>query len=137
MFGLFKEVVEKSVVAGEIQRPKEVREQILALEKERDKLNDDLRAARDQLQETRQKAKLEEQQLKHLTTMALEKRELEFAHKQVKLEGEKERAINAVKNEYRDKQEATLQKQIERGDTMYAQILSALPNVNVKMKGDM
>jgi prolyl-tRNA synthetase len=40
-----------------------------------------------------------------------------------------------VRDEYRDKTEAQLEKQVDQMKGMYSDILARLPNINVKMTG--
>lgn len=118
------------------QRSKQVMRQIERLEAERDSLNDSLLGAKNDLAELRQKKKMEDEDIKHLVKLKESKLEIEFRKKEVELERQQQEAIAAVKDQYRDKQESTLQKQIEQGEKRYAEILSRLPDVNVRLKGD-
>ena len=41
-----------------------------------------------------------------------------------------------MRDNYRDKVEESLERQIEKGEQMYKEILARLPDVNVRLKGD-
>ena len=118
------------------QRSKRVKAQIETLESERDTLNDSLLSVKNELTELKQKRKMEDEDIRHLVKIKEGKLDLDHQKKQVELERTQQEAIAAVKDEYRDKQESTLQKQIEDGKQMYAEILARLPNVQVRLKGD-
>ena len=118
------------------QRPDTVKAQIKELEGERDTLNDGLLKARNELAELKQAKKMEDENIRHLVKLKEEKMQIELDKKEVALERKQQEEIARVKDEYRDKQESTLQKQIADGKEMYAEILARLPNVNVRLKGD-
>ena len=118
------------------QRSESVKEQIGAIEKERDTLNDSLLSVRNQLAELRQKRKMEDENIRHLVKIKEEGAEIAFQKKTVELERQQQEAIARVKDDYRDKQESTLKTQIESGDKRFKEILSRLPNVQVRLKGD-
>ena len=119
------------------QRSEKVKLQIKTLESERDGLNDSLLSTKNDLAELKQKKKMEDEDIRHLVKLKESKLEIEFNRKEVQLEGEKQEAIAEVKNEYREKLENLLHKQIEQGEKRYAEILSRLPDVNVRLKGDL
>ena len=118
------------------RRSKHVQRQIEKLERERDSLNDDLMRVRNQLSELKQKRKMEDEDIRHLVKIKESKLDIEHQKRQIELEREQQKAIAKIKDEYRDKLEKELQKQIERMQEMYAEILGRLPNVNVRLKGD-
>lgn len=120
-----------------------------ALEREVQKLRD----SRDELEKTtsqlkqekedlvlsveklKQQKKIEEEDIKHMIKMRDEKALLEKERYQVQMQSEKDKAIAAVKDEYRDKMEKQLAEETKNIKAMYDQILKRLPNVNVKMSG--
>ncbi len=118
------------------QRSKQVKTQIKTIESERDTLNDSLLSVKNELAELKQKRKMEDEDIRHLVKIKEESLDIAHQKKQVELERTQQEAIAAVKDTYRDKQESTLQKQIEDGKEMYAEILARLPNVQVRLKGD-
>ena len=118
------------------QRSERVKLQITTLESERDTLNDENRKVKDELAELKQKRKMEDEDIRHLVKIKEGKLDLEHQKKQVELEGKFQAEKAVVKDEYRDKLESTLQGQIKDVKGMYGEILKRLPNVNVRLKGD-
>lgn len=110
---------------------------------------EDLRAERlnlkDEVGNLKLKKKVEEEDIKHMVKMKEERLDLanekkqqaleaEFATKNASAELEKQQAIGSVKDEYRDKMEVNLVKQVDDMKDMYSEILKRLPDVTVKMK---
>lgn len=118
------------------QRSKQVKDQIVSLETERDRLNDSLLSTKNDLSELKQKKKMEDEDIRHLVKLKESKLEIEFKKKEVELERQQQCAIADVKDEHRDKLEKILNTQIEQGEKRYAEILSRLPDVNVRLKGE-
>jgi len=88
-----------------------------------------------ELAEYKHKKKMEEEDIKHMRRIELEKVKQESITNSIKMEGEKVRAIGEVKDKYRDKMEERLHKELDNMKEMYSEILTRLPNVNLKMKG--
>ena len=118
------------------KRPERVKRQIEKLESERDALNDDLFKTRNQLAELKQKRKMEDDEIRHLVKIKESQLDIDHQKKLIEADREKEISIAAVKDEYRDKMEKELSRQIDRMQQMYGEILGRLPNVNVRLKGD-
>lgn len=118
------------------QRSEVVKLQIKTLEAERDSLNDELQGVRDELATLKQKKKMEDEDIRHLVKIKEEKLNIEHQKRELERDRQKEAEIAKVKDEYRDKMERELQKQIDRMKDMYGEILQRLPNVNVRLKGD-
>lgn len=118
------------------KRSEAVKRQIERLENERDQLNDDLMKVRNELAELKQKRKMEDEDIRHLVKLKESKLDIEHQKKEVELERKQQEAIAKVKDKYRDKLESELQRQLERMQKMYGEILGRLPNVNVRLKGD-
>ena len=118
------------------QRSESVKTQIRSLEGERDTLNDGLFKARNELAELKQTRKMEDEDIRHLIKIKESQLDIKHQEKQVELERQQQEVIAAVKDQYRDKQESTLKKQIEQGDKRFAEILARLPDVNVRLKGE-
>ena len=78
------------------------------------------------------KKKMEEEDIKHMVKIDRERKDIEIEKEKVKLAGEKADAIAAVKDNYRDKTEAQLEKQLVNMKSMYGEILERLPNYNVQ-----
>lgn len=117
------------------QRTKKVKAQIIEIEGERDRLNDSLLSTKNELAELKQKKKMEDEDIRHLVKIKESKLQIDFDKKEVSLEKEKQDAIAKVKDEYRDKQERVLEKQIDQGEKRYAEILARLPDVSMTLKG--
>lgn len=116
------------------------------LEKELEKLRVERLDLKDEVGDLKLKKKVEEEDIKHMVKMKEERLDLEhqkktaklgaeFASKNANAELEKQQAIGEVKDKYRDKAEAVLEKQVNDMKDMYGQILERLPNVAVKLKG--
>jgi predicted metal-dependent hydrolase len=97
---------------------------------------DDNRKLKDQLAELEQKRKMEDDELRHLVKM--KESELNMKHETLQLERDraKDAEVAKVKDQYRDKLEAFLQQQVKDIKEMYGEILGRLPNVNVRLKGE-
>lgn len=113
-------------------RSVQVMRQIKNLEDERDDLNDQLMSTRNKLAELEQKKKMEDENIRHMVRIKEESLQIQYEKNLIKFQGEKETAIAKVKDQYRDKVESDLNKQIDRMQKMYGQILERLPNYNVR-----
>ena len=118
------------------RRTSKLKDDIRKLEDERDGLTDDNRMVKDELAELKQKRKMEDEDIRHMVTIKASKLDLEHQRKQVDLEGTFQAEKAKIKDEYRDKLESTLQAQIKDVKDMYGEILKRLPNVQVRLKGD-
>lgn len=116
------------------------------LEKELEALRVERLDLKDEVGDLKLKKKVEEEDIKHMVMMKEERLDLkhlkktaeleaEYATKNAGAELEKQKAIGEVKDKYRDKAEAVLEKQVNDMKDMYGQILERLPNVAVKLKG--
>jgi hypothetical protein len=126
MFGLFNS---KRYTQGkaEIQRRlAESEDEIVSLRKERNTL-------KDQVEDLKLKKKIEEEDIKHMMKIKDESLALEYQRKELKLQQEKNDAVAKVKDEYRDKTEAQLNKRGDELKAMYGEILQRLPNVNMEI----
>lgn len=117
-------------------RTTKLKNDIRSLEDERDTIVDKNRKVKDELAELKQTKKMEDENIRHLVKIKEASLEIANEKKGVELERKQQEAIAKVKDEYRNKQESTLKAQIESGDKRFAEILSRLPNVQVKLKGD-
>lgn len=103
---------------------------------EKIQLKDSVVELRGKLKEVQQDKKLEEEDIKHMIKMREEAFEVDKQKFELKCEREKDAAIAKVKDDHRDKLEELLHGQIKDGKELYSEILSRLPNVNVRLKGD-
>ena len=113
-----------------------LRAQKKSLEAEVEGLRGDVQKAEHELSTVKHQKKMEDEDIKHMVKISKEKQELELKRKVMDCESEKERAIATVKDEYRDKMESRLQKEVDNMKEMYGQILERLPNVTARLKGD-
>jgi hypothetical protein len=118
----------RSGKAKVLDRSPELEAKILALEKERSGL-------KEEVEDLKIKRKVEDEQLKHLLKIKEEKMDLEFQKKEVALEAKKAAEVATVKDNYRDKMEAELKSRHGQLQEMYNQILKRLPDVNVALTG--
>ncbi len=118
------------------QRTTKLKNDIRKLEDERDFLTDDNRKVKDELAELVQKRKMEDEDIRHLIKIKESQLDIKHQKKQVELEGEFQTEKAKIKDEYRDKLESTLKKQIDATEKRYAEILRRLPDVSVRLKGD-
>lgn len=109
-------------------RTTKLKNDIRSLEDERDTIVDENRKVKDELAELKQTKKMEDENIRHLVKIKEERLEIQHERKT-------QEAIAKVKDEYRDKQESLLNKQLEQGEKRYAEILARLPDVSVALKG--
>ena len=98
-------------------------------------LRKDRARLKQEVEDLRLKKKIEEEDIKHMVKMKMERLDLEHQKKVQETERVKEKEIADVKDRYRDKMELQLSKETANIKEMYAQILERLPNVNLKLKG--
>lgn len=122
MFGKKKKPVQESPV-------KELEAEIKELRKERDKLREDVA-------ELKLKKKIEDEDIKHMIKMMEERNSVKEQQFKLTTEREKDAEIAKIKDAYRDKLETFLQGQVKDTKDMYNQILQRLPDVNVRLRGD-
>jgi chromosome segregation ATPase len=118
------------------QRAKKAESEKERLEKENESLREDRIRLKEEVEDLKLKKKVSEEDIKHMTKMKEEKLDIDHQKKVLELERGKQEAIATVKDAYQDKQEKTLNKQIEEGNKRYAEILARIPDINVKLKGD-
>lgn len=121
---------------GEYRRTDVLKQEITKLERERDEIVDANRKLKDDLAGLQQKRKIEDDEIRHLVKMKESALEMEHSKKALELERKKDGEVAAVKDQYRDKLEAFLQQQVKDIKEMYGEILGRLPNVNVRLKGE-
>lgn len=106
------------------------------IEKQKKVLEEEVLKLKKELNELKSKRKIEEEEIKHLSKIKDEKREIEFQKKKMGIEDEARRDVMGVKLEYQNKIESYLKEQVEKQERMYGEILQRLPNVAVRLKGD-
>ena len=116
-------------------REKELNTKIKGLESERDDLKKEKETLTEEVERLKLKKKIEDEDIKHMVKIKEEKLQLDFQKKELELESKKNNQVAKVKDDYRDKVEQNLHKEMDRMQDMYKEILARLPNINVKMKG--
>lgn len=111
----------------EQDKAKELEEKIEDLQRERDKL-------KEEVADLKLEKKTGEEDLKHMVKIKEEKDEVRFQQKMLEIERKQQAAIADVKDKYRDKMETQLSQETNNIKEMYAQILERLPNYNVTVK---
>lgn len=117
-------------------RAKKLISKIETLEENKEKLEDEKVELKSEVAGLKSQKKIEEEQIKHLVRIKDEKRDLEFQKREVTKDAARAEEVAKVKNEYQDKLTDQLNKQIDDNNDRYAQILKRLPDVNVRLKGD-
>ena len=95
-------------------------------------LETEKKGLKEEVSDLKLKKKMEEEDIKHMVKIDRERKDISLEKEKLKLEGEKSDAIANVKDTYRDKTEAQLEKQLSNMKGMYGEILERLPNYNVK-----
>lgn len=132
MFDFLKSKDEKK----DSKKVTKLEDRIEKLEKQRDDLEDNKIGLKSEVEGLKSKKKIEEEQIKHLVKLKDEKRDIEIQKKELTMQAEKATAIAEVKDSYQDKLTEQLQSQISDNNERYAQILKRLPDVNVRLKGE-
>jgi len=104
------------------------------LEIECDDLRSERRNLKEKVEDLKLKRKIEDEDIKHMIKMKEERLDLEHKKRLQDVELEKQKAIGEVKDEYRDKTEAQLEKQLSNMKDMYSDFLARLPNISAKVK---
>jgi hypothetical protein len=125
MWGIYRKT-EKTI--AEIETIEKLQKKVTALEEER-------RVLKEEVENLKLKKKIEEEDIKHMVRIKEERLAIDHERKIIELEKKTQDEIAKVKDGYRDKVEGNLEKQIERSEQMYSEILERLPNINVNMKG--
>ena len=112
-----------------------------------DALEEEIRVLRDEiakLERTHQSEmdkrandqKVAEEDIKHMYRMKEERWELAKSKFELKCEQEKDREVADVKDVYRAKREDQLKEESEKIMGMYKEIMGRLPDIQVKLRGD-
>lgn len=96
-----------------------------------ERLKKERRSLKDQIADLKHEKKITEEDIKHMVRIREERIEVENEKKNLERDREKEQEIAKVKDEYRDKLEERLHKEVENMKEMYTQILQRLPTVEV------
>lgn len=128
MFNLFK----KAKSAGEIQK---LRDDLASIRAERELLLNEQVDLKNEVKQLKLAKKIEEEDIAHMMKMKEEAMEVKQQKFEMECEKKRDADIAAVKDTYRDKLEEFLQTQVKDMKGMYSDILSRLPNINVKLSG--
>ena len=110
--------------------------QVEDLKKQITALTNDKMLLKQQCEEMKLKKKLDEEDIKHMVKMKEEKLEMTFQKRVLEVEKAHDEKLMKTKDQYRDKMEERLEKETANIKSMYEDILARLPNVNVRLKGD-
>ncbi len=119
-----------------INENKKLRDEINENEDSLSSLHLAKRNLQNKLEELKLKRKIEEEDLKHLIKIREEKSEIEFTKKEIALEAKHQTALHNEANKYRDKVEKFLTENVEKSERMYTELMGRLPDVNVRLRGD-
>lgn len=99
-------------------------------------LKDEKKALEEKVAKLELKAKIEEEDIRHMRKKEQEIADIKFQKKEMKIEREKIDAIAKVKDEYRDKVEKGLNDQITGVKATQKEIMGLVPKIRVGLKGE-
>lgn len=99
-------------------------------------LRGEVRAAKEELSETRHKHKMELEDIEHMTRITKEKLEIEKQREIMELNSKNANALENVRDGYRVKMEESLKAEVDNIKEMYGEILKRLPDVTARLKID-
>ena len=108
----------------------ELKDKIAELQSER-------KVLKEEVEDLKLKKKIEDEDIRHMVKMKEESLEQKFLRKEMEMEKRKDKEVATCKDAYRDKLEVFLTKRGDDIKEMYNEILARLPDVNVKLKGDL
>jgi len=91
---------------------------------------------KNQVKQLKLDRKIEDEDIKHMIKMKEAAVEIKQEKFEVKCEREKDTAIAQVKDQYRDKMEELQKEELKKMERMQTEILSRLPDISVRMKGE-
>lgn len=98
-------------------------------------LERDKKSLKEEVADLELKKKIEEEDIKHMVKIKEEKMDLEYEKKALALEREKDREIAKIKDDYQGKIEKNLEKQLAEVKETTDKIMALVPDINVKLKG--
>ena len=111
-------------------------EQIESMEKARDSLETKIRNLTTEKKQLAQDNKIALEDIQHMTRLKEERLEIDKERFEVKTLATKDGEVLKIKNDYRTKLEKHLEDSRKDLREMYSEILARLPNINVKLGGD-
>ena len=98
------------------------------------RLEKDKRTLKDEVEDLKHQKKMENEDIKHMTKINNERQDIELEKEKIRLTGEQTTAIAKVKDEYQNKTEKQLDKQVTNMKDLYSVILARLPQYYVSYK---
>lgn len=99
-------------------------------------LTTELRQVKDELADVKKKKELEMEEFEHLVALKEKRQELALQTDRVKLEGEFQKREGELQKEYHEKTLKNIEKASADIKEVYKQIMERLPNMNVRLKGE-
>lgn len=106
------------------------------VKKDRDRLLKEVEKLTIEAAKLKHEYKLADEDVRHMIRIKEEQLAVEQEKKAIELERKTQEEIAKAKDLYRDKLETHLNEQIKNIRGMYDEILKRLPDVNVRLKGD-
>lgn len=110
----------------------EKKTEIETLQEDYDTSREQILKLKEELALLKQEKKITEEDIKHMVRIKEEKLAIQAEREALERDREKEQAIAAVKDEYRNKLEQRLQTEVDNIRQMYSEILERLPKVSVR-----
>ena len=126
MFGLFNSKRYSQEKAHIERKLAESEDELVVLRKERTTL-------KTEVEDLKLKKKIEDEDIKHMVKIREEQQDIAYQKKVLELQQKKDAEVAKVKDDYRDKIEANLNKRGDELKSMYGEILQRLPNVNLEL----
>ena len=95
-------------------------------------LESEKKTLKEEISDLKLKKKIEEEDIKHMVKIDRERKDIAVEKEKIRLQAEHAEKVATVKDQYRDKTEAQLEKQLGMMKELYGEILTRLPNYNVK-----
>ena len=99
-------------------------------------LKEDKEKLQEQVVQLKSTKKIEEEEIKHLVRLKEEKMEVTFERRQLKLDKEHQTKTHDLQTDYNNKIQKRLEIEVDRMKDMYGEVLTRLPDVHVRLKGD-
>ena len=126
----------KNTIKSAIEEVLNIKDNSLSLKKTIEDLMDEKRRIKDELADLKKEKELEKVEIEHLIALKEERMKLQISQKEVQLEKDfQKKEIGLMQKNHED----SLKRIEKAGDDMkdiYKEIMLRLPNVNVKMKGN-
>jgi len=137
---LLDKTIEKAVTAAikaNSEKALKTFQDLLDKGRELESLQKEILRTRDELASVRQQKKLEQEEIEHQFKLKQEREKLSTERQRVTLEGEFQKKELKLQTEYFAKLEGKIDKYSKDIKEVYSMISKKLPDVNVKMKGEL